>query len=113
MVGKPTRSFFEICLRSMEEQGIHESDWQNVAMVRVLAAVAVAVPVARPMNTAFSQQIGDDYRNDLGEGVQELHLRRFLVRTGKYREGDEARLEAGFAGCFDSFADVVDAILGR
>lgn len=111
VVGKPTRSFFEVCLRSLEAQGIQESDWPNVAMVSDRVTLSVARFAAQSLALCL-MQIGDDYRNDLGEGVQELKLRRYLVRTGKYREGDETRLEEGPAACFDTFADVVDAILG-
>jgi hypothetical protein len=41
--------------------------------------------------------------------VSELGLLRFLVKTGKYREGDEGRGE--IEGSFDDFAALVDAIL--
>lgn len=33
VVGKPTRSFFEICLRSLERDGVTNEDWKDVAMV--------------------------------------------------------------------------------
>ncbi|KAI9316348.1 HAD-like domain-containing protein [Dichotomocladium elegans] len=61
VVGKPTKSFFQLALKQigMELQPEH------VAM------------------------IGDDVNNDLGGGAQELGLQRFLVQTGKYRAGDE------------------------
>jgi hypothetical protein len=41
--------------------------------------------------------------------VSELGLLRFLLKTGKYREGDEGRGEV--EGVFDDFAALVDAIL--
>lgn len=56
-------------------------------------------------------QVGDDLRNDLGQGARELGLQRFLVKTGKYREGDDKTAEADGIAVYDSFADLVDAIL--
>ena len=56
------------------------------------------------------RQVGDDWRNDLGGGAIQLNLRRFLVRTGKYCEGDEHRVNGG-EGVFDNFAAVVNDIL--
>jgi len=38
--------------------------------------------------------IGDDVLADLGEGAIELGLWRVLVKTGKYRPGDEGREDA-------------------
>ena len=90
VVGKPSRSFFETCLRSLEEDGIKQEDWSHVGIV------------------------GDDYRNDLGGGAVELGLRRFLVKTGKYRKGDEAASTDGQAPlCFETFSDVIDHVLSE
>lgn len=91
VVGKPSRSFFEICLRSLEQDGITASDWSEVGIV------------------------GDDVTNDLGGGALELGLQRFLVRTGKYRQGDEAKVQQDGKQplCFDTFADVVDYVLNE
>lgn len=86
VVGKPSRSFFELCLASLNEEGIQKSDWHQVAI------------------------IGDDYKNDLGGGANELGLQRFLVRTGKYREGDETRAE-GKVQVYDDFAGCIEHLL--
>lgn len=32
--GKPTQSFFELCLRSLEQDGVSNEDWSSVAVVR-------------------------------------------------------------------------------
>ncbi|KAI7876421.1 hypothetical protein K492DRAFT_172567 [Lichtheimia hyalospora FSU 10163] len=61
VVGKPTRSFFELALKQI---GMETSP-EDVAM------------------------IGDDVNNDLGDGAKELGIQRLLVQTGKYRTGDE------------------------
>lgn len=87
VVGKPTRSFFEICLRSLLRDFVREADWTSVAIV------------------------GDDVDNDLGGGAIELGLQRILVRTGKYRDGDESKGQGKKPQCFDKFADVVDYVL--
>jgi len=54
--------------------------------------------------------IGDDARDDIG-GAEATGIKGFLVQTGKYRDGDEHRLErAPFAVCKD-FSAAVDQIL--
>ncbi|KAI9281563.1 hypothetical protein BY458DRAFT_583899 [Sporodiniella umbellata] len=80
-VGKPTREFFELALQQI---GM-ESTPENVAI------------------------IGDDVHNDLGGGARELGLRRFLVRTGKYRRGDE--LQDQGVEVFDSIVDAIDQVI--
>ncbi|KAJ1775646.1 hypothetical protein LPJ77_003922 [Coemansia sp. RSA 2523] len=79
LVGKPARAFYQLALADM---GLL-SDPGSVAMV------------------------GDDVLADLGGGAQELGLQRYLVRTGKYRPGDEAKASAPLDGTFDSFAAIV------
>lgn len=65
------------------------------------------------------EQIGDDWQQDTGLAAQQLRLRRYLVQTGKYRPGDETRLEAeGGEGkrpewCGENFAAAVEDILGE
>lgn len=49
--------------------------------------------------------VGDDILNDV-LGAQDAGLTGILVRTGKYREGDEDRLEARPDHVLDSFAEV-------
>lgn len=53
--------------------------------------------------------IGDDARDDIG-GAEAIGIKGFLVQTGKYRDGDENRLEKPpFAVCRD-FAAAVEQI---
>ncbi|KAJ1816075.1 hypothetical protein LPJ75_002148 [Coemansia sp. RSA 2598] len=87
LVGKPARQFYELALRDM---GMLETP-EVVAMV------------------------GDDVLADLGGGARELGLVRLLVRTGKYRPGDEAgpQVQAQPDGVFDTFADIVEAVVTR
>lgn len=54
--------------------------------------------------------MGDDVAQDLGGGAKDLGLKRFLVKTGKYREGDEKKAD-GLEGTFDDFAALVEWIL--
>lgn len=61
VIGKPTRSFFEMAMRSL---GI--TDPNQCAMV------------------------GDDVRDDVG-GALAMGMQAYLVQTGKYRPGDETR----------------------
>ncbi|KAJ2032529.1 hypothetical protein IW146_008485 [Coemansia sp. RSA 922] len=83
LVGKPARAFYELALADM---GLLESP-ESVAMV------------------------GDDVLADLGGGALELGLLRALVKTGKYREGDESKAEVPLAGTYNTFADFVDAVV--
>lgn len=54
VIGKPTKEFFSVALRTLEKDGVYEEDWKNVAV------------------------LGDDVKNDLSGGAKELGLRRFL-----------------------------------
>jgi HAD superfamily hydrolase (TIGR01458 family) len=65
IVGKPERKFFELVLNSL---GPELQDREGVVAV-----------------------IGDDIQTDLGDGAVELGFWRVLVRSGKYRDGDESR----------------------
>jgi len=54
--------------------------------------------------------IGDDVLNDI-HGAQEVGMKGLLVRTGKYRAGDETSITPPpFAVC-DDFAEAVDLII--
>ncbi|KAJ1920845.1 hypothetical protein H4219_001082 [Mycoemilia scoparia] len=55
--------------------------------------------------------IGDDVKTDLGDGVLELGLKRILVKTGKYLDGDEEKAGIPLDGVFASFSEAVDAIV--
>ncbi|CAL8299069.1 unnamed protein product [Boreogadus saida] len=82
-----------------------------------------AVVVGKPQETFFTQvlselgcspgeavMIGDDARDDVG-GAQNAGMRGILVRTGKYRAGDESRISPGPYLTCDSFPDAVDHLL--
>lgn len=53
--------------------------------------------------------IGDDARDDIG-GAQSAGMQGILVRTGKYREGDEQKIFPPPCHVVDSFADAVKVI---
>ncbi|KAI0254596.1 HAD-like domain-containing protein [Lactifluus subvellereus] len=88
VVGKPERKFFELVLGSLEYD-MHDQG----------GVVAV---------------IGDDVQNDLGDGAVELGFWRVLVRSGKYRDGDETKegVRPPDEVC-DSFALFVDSLLDQ
>lgn len=84
--GKPTESFYKLCLSSLKTDNVTENDWSDVAI------------------------IGDDAISDLGGGASDLGLKKILVKTGKYRLGDESKVD-NLHAVHDSFTDFVDAIL--
>ncbi|KAF4574265.1 hypothetical protein EYR36_005598 [Pleurotus pulmonarius] len=87
VLGKPTKEFFGAVIDSLP-QGVHEA----------VGRVAI---------------VGDDVEADLGGGAIELGLWRVLVRTGKYRPGDEYK--PGVAPpdeVYDSLGEFVDTLLG-
>ncbi|KIM32118.1 hypothetical protein M408DRAFT_14632 [Serendipita vermifera MAFF 305830] len=100
IVGKPARAFFEVCLRDLgvgRKRDISDEDGQRDG--EELKADHVAI-------------IGDDIEADLGGGALELGLNRILVKTGKYRKGDE--MKAGITppdSVYESIAEIVDALL--
>lgn len=82
-----------------------------------------AIVVGKPEKTFFLEalrsigcspeeaiMIGDDARDDVG-GAQNAGMLGVLVKTGKYRSGDEAKISpAPFLTC-DSFPEAVDYIM--
>ena len=56
--------------------------------------------------------IGDDVESDVG-GALAAGLAGILVRTGKYKAGDEAKIKPGPAAVFDDLAKAVDWILAE
>ncbi|GAA6028330.1 hypothetical protein JCM8097_006979 [Rhodosporidiobolus ruineniae] len=87
IVGKPEKAFFQLALDSLASHGFSNSE---IGM------------------------IGDDYSQDVGPAVAALGLQRFLVQTGKYRPGDEQRLdEQGYRPDWvgENFAKAVEDIL--
>ncbi|KAF7433774.1 hypothetical protein PC9H_005739 [Pleurotus ostreatus] len=86
VVGKPTKEFFGAVIGSLPQE-VREAEGR------------IAI-------------VGDDVEADLGGGAIELGLWRVLVRTGKYRPGDEDR--PGVAPpdeVYDSLAEFVDTLL--
>lgn len=55
--------------------------------------------------------IGDDLADDIG-GAQAAGIPGILVRSGKYRAGDDAHPDIRPAAVYDDFAAVVEALLG-
>jgi HAD superfamily hydrolase (TIGR01458 family) len=55
--------------------------------------------------------IGDDLSDDIG-GAQAAGIPGILVRTGKFRAGDDAHPDIRPAAIYDDFSAVVDALLG-
>jgi HAD superfamily hydrolase (TIGR01458 family) len=55
--------------------------------------------------------IGDDLSDDIG-GAQAAGIPGILVRTGKYRDGDDAHPEIRPAAIYDDFTAAVDGLLG-
>ncbi|KAH8555321.1 haloacid dehalogenase-like hydrolase domain-containing 2 [Umbelopsis sp. PMI_123] len=89
VVGKPTKSFFEL-------------------------AIAELGMTSMPQTVAI---IGDDILADLGGGAIEMGFYRYLVKTGKYKEGDEQHLASfeetddGKSEVFDSIVEAIDHVL--
>ncbi|KAJ6609494.1 HAD-like domain-containing protein [Mycena sp. CBHHK59/15] len=99
VVGKPARAFFEAVVRDIDMHG----------------CIGGGVTCTMPADGRIAI-IGDDVSADLCGGALELGLWRVLVRTGKYRPGDESRPDADGGAPPDevcaSFADFVDRLLG-
>ncbi|KAJ7022317.1 haloacid dehalogenase-like hydrolase domain-containing protein 2 [Mycena alexandri] len=92
VVGKPTRTFFEAVIADIGAYGSLHGD-----------------EIVTPPPDARVAIIGDDIEADLGEGALELGLWRVLVRTGKYRPGDETRAPHPPDEVVDSFAAFIDS----
>lgn len=56
--------------------------------------------------------IGDDVTDDV-KGAMDAGLQGFLVKTGKYKAGDENRINPSPSAVFPSFVEAVDYILSR
>ncbi|EJT97599.1 hypothetical protein DACRYDRAFT_111642 [Dacryopinax primogenitus] len=85
IVGKPGRMFYQLSLEGIPGEGGWKGE--QVAMV------------------------GDDIRADLGEGAVESGFVRVLVKTGKYRAGDEHKGDHPPDLVVESFAAFVDMLL--
>ncbi|KAL5514126.1 hypothetical protein ACEPAG_2887 [Sanghuangporus baumii] len=87
VIGKPSRDFFERVITSIPNQN-PKSKYDEIAI------------------------IGDDIEADLGGAAVELGLWRVLVKTGKYRDGDEEREgQTPPNEVQDSFASFVDDLV--
>ncbi|KAG2336809.1 hypothetical protein BDR05DRAFT_1063544 [Suillus weaverae] len=86
VLGKPSKAFFQAVIESLDCEGRDPE-----------GCIAV---------------IGDDIETDLGGGAIELCLWRILVKTGKYRAGDETKdgVHPPDEVC-DSFAEFVESLL--
>lgn len=81
VLGKPSQSFFETAIRSM---GCNKSE---------------------------TIMIGDDAEADVAGALNAGIEQAYLVRTGKYSEGDEARYRPSPTATVSGFAEAVTAIL--
>ncbi|KAL5522164.1 hypothetical protein ACEPAF_2021 [Sanghuangporus sanghuang] len=87
VIGKPSKDFFE----------------------RVIASIPSQSPKLKYDEIAI---IGDDIESDLGGAAVELGVWRVLVKTGKYRNGDEEREgQTPPNEVQDSFASFVDDLV--
>ncbi|PWN89403.1 hypothetical protein FA10DRAFT_280431 [Acaromyces ingoldii] len=93
--GKPSAAFFQTCLDEMAASPPENGQSANTIDKDEEERNIV---------------IGDDVEADLGGGAIEMGLERVLVRTGKYRKGDEDRAAVPVT-TFDSFAHFVDDLL--
>lgn len=84
--GKPSQAFLQECIAGMIAADESMNDYTNII-------------------------IGDDLDADLGKGTWQLGLRRILVRTGKFRAGDDVRGEKPADEVYDSFASWVEGFI--
>ncbi|CAA7268710.1 unnamed protein product [Cyclocybe aegerita] len=107
VVGKPTRAFFKMVI---DDFGF-EANGECVEEGVFRAGQGGDGPIRRTRKGKIVV-IGDDVEADLGGGAVELGLWRVLVKTGKYRPGDENR--AGIVPpdeVCDSFGAFVKSLL--
>ncbi|KAJ1983934.1 hypothetical protein H4R33_004571 [Dimargaris cristalligena] len=95
VVGKPEPAFFQLALAALLGREGDGGETDNPA-----PGAGVAI-------------IGDDAEHDLGGGAVGLGFHRVLVRTGKYRPGDEHKVQPEPDWVCDTFADAVDRILNE
>ncbi|KIM42602.1 hypothetical protein M413DRAFT_444307 [Hebeloma cylindrosporum] len=113
VVGKPTKEFFQMVIDDFtaEELPTPASAEHDDASPRIVG-LGTKPKERPPTSKGRIAVIGDDVEADLGGGAVELGLWRILVKTGKYRAGDEKR--PGVVPpdeIFDSFADFIDSLL--
>ncbi|KAF8874873.1 HAD-like domain-containing protein [Gymnopilus junonius] len=92
IVGKPTKEFFQMVINDFTRGVDRNPNYESKAKGKIVV-------------------IGDDVEVDLGGGALELGLWRVLVKTGKYRPGDEKR--PGIVPpdeVYDSFSSFIDSL---
>ncbi|CAB3396909.1 unnamed protein product [Caenorhabditis bovis] len=86
VIGKPNALFFQLALESVQKSADVKLDCSNVVM------------------------IGDDVKDDVG-GALNAGMRGILVKTGKYRTGDEDVINEENRNVADSFVEAVQMII--
>ncbi|WKY12307.1 hypothetical protein Q1695_003694 [Nippostrongylus brasiliensis] len=81
VVGKPEPTFFHMAATTLDEN----------------------------VDISSTVMIGDDAKDDV-LGAINCGMKGILVRTGKYRQGDEEQIPADRRNCVESFAEAVDLI---
>ncbi|CEH19416.1 Predicted sugar phosphatase (HAD superfamily) [Ceraceosorus bombacis] len=94
--GKPSRGFFEGALKEMRGGEDAQPGERNIVLHQLLQKKKLA-----------------DVSADLGEGAIELGLERILVKTGKYRHGDEDRATKPVFAVHETFAQWVDVLISE
>ncbi|KAI5985544.1 HAD-like domain-containing protein [Pisolithus albus] len=112
IVGKPTKLFFETVVKSFGDDTLSLAPTETVE--GAVMSDGGGKDGSRVRRSGRIAVVGDDVSADLGEGAIELGLWRVLVKTGKYRTGDETRegVVPPDEVC-DSFADFVDRFLDQ
>ncbi|KAH1010246.1 hypothetical protein HUJ05_004565 [Dendroctonus ponderosae] len=67
-------------------------------------------PLDEDVKPAEAIMIGDDVTDDV-KGAMDAGLRGYLVKTGKYREGDESKISPAPTAVFSSFVEAADKII--
>ncbi|KAI7868100.1 haloacid dehalogenase-like hydrolase domain-containing 2 [Spinellus fusiger] len=105
------------------EQGLSMGPGGYVAALEYCSGVTATVlgkPSVSFLQQALSQInvspqevaiVGDDLQTDLGGGAITLGLHRYLVKTGKYRPGDEQHESAKDVQVFSSIVQVIEHVL--
>ncbi|PIO56913.1 hypothetical protein TELCIR_14907 [Teladorsagia circumcincta] len=68
-----------------------------------------AATLGDDIDLANTVMIGDDAKDDV-LGAIKSGMKGILVRTGKYRTGDEQQIPSERRNCVESFAEAVDLI---
>ncbi|KIK22472.1 hypothetical protein PISMIDRAFT_29675 [Pisolithus microcarpus 441] len=108
IVGKPMKLFFETVVKSFGDNTL------SLAPTEMVEGAVMSDGGSKDGRSGRIAVVGDDVSADLGEGAIELGLWRVLVKTGKYRTGDETRegVVPPDEIC-ESFADFVDQFLDQ